>query len=416
MQSYSITQALGLPEYKIIEMLSNTKTEIHIRIRPYKRKKAKCSGCGKYHDAKKVHSLKEVVVEDLRMFDKRVYLHVIKRRYRCPQDERIHVEAVDWLKPRCRVTNRLAQEVYRLTSITTNQEAGWYLGMNDEKVYRIDKTILEEMFQERLIPTPVSANISVDEVAWEKHHRYLTNVVDVDEKVITWNEKGRRSEVLNKYYESLGKENCERIESVSLDGAKTYISSSRDYAVNALIVLDRFHATQKVNKAVDQVRKNELRKARKNEDEELIQLTNCKQRFILLKNKAKRTERQSATLSRLCDVNRPIYTGMILKEKFLEVYDLKTEDEAIVHIYEWIDDALESGLKPFEEIAWSLVEKIEYILNWFVSQRSSAISEGFNNKIKRLKRMAYGYKDIEYFKLKIHQHCGYLNPRRFNLN
>ncbi|MFT5387548.1 MAG: transposase, partial [Candidatus Omnitrophota bacterium] len=45
---------------------------------------------------------------------------------------------------------------------------------------------------------------------------------------------------------------------------------------------------------------------------------------------------------------------------------------------------------------------------------SSAISEGFNNKIKRLKRMAYGYRDIEYFKLKIHQHCGYLNPRRFS--
>ena len=102
---------------------------------------------------------------------------------------------------------------------------------------------------------------------------------------------------------------------------------------------------------------------------------------------------------------------MILKEKFLEVYDLKTEDEAITHIYEWIDDALESGLKPFVKIAWSLVEKIEYILNWFIVKRSSAISEGFNNKIKRLKRMGYGYRDDNYFLLKIHQHCGLLNPR-----
>jgi transposase len=303
-----------------------------------------------------------------------------------------------------------------LTAITTNEEAGWYLGMNDEKVYRIDRAILERMFKEQLIPTPASLNISVDEVAWKKQHRYLTNVVDVDEKVITWNEKGRKSEVLNKYYESLGEENCQRIESVSLDGARTYISSSNKHAVNALIVLDRFHATQKVNNAVDQVRKNELRKARKNEDEELVQLINCKQRFILLKNKAKRSDRQSVTLRRICDVNQPIYIGMILKERFLEVYNLKNEDEAIIHIYEWIDDALESGLKPFEEIAWSLVEKIEYILNWFIVKRSSAISEGFNNKIKRLKRMAYGYKDIEYFKLKIHQHCGYLNPRRFILN
>ncbi|MCK5213901.1 MAG: ISL3 family transposase [Candidatus Omnitrophica bacterium] len=416
MRRYSITQALGLPEYKILGILLDTKKKIHLQIRAYKRKKAKCSGCGEYHDTKKVHSLKEVVVEDLRMFGKRVYLHVIKRRYRCLKDGRLYIELIDWLKPRCRVTNRLAKEIYRLTSITTNQEAGWYLGMNDEKVYRIDKAMLENLAEQHLSPTPVSTNISVDEVAWKKHHRYLTNVVDVDEKVVTWNEKGRKSKVLNKYYESLGEDNCQKIESVSLDGAKTYISSSKKHAVNALIVLDRFHAVQKVNNAIDHVRKNELRKARKNEDEELILLTNCKQRFILLKNKTKRSDRQSSTLAHLCDINHPIYTGMILKEKFLEVYDLKTEDEAIIHIYEWIDDALESGLKPFEEIAWSLVEKIEYVLNWFIVKRSSAISEGFNNKIKRLKRMAYGYRDIEYFKLKIHQHCGYLNPRRFNLN
>ncbi len=416
MQRYSITQALGLPEYKILEILSDTDEEIHIRIRAYKRKKAKCSGCGEYHNTKKAHSTKEVVVEDLRMFGKRVYLHVIKRRYRCLKDERLYVELIDWLKSRCRVTNRLAKEIYRLTSIATNQEAGWYLGMNDEKVYRVDKAMLEELAEQHLKPTPASINISVDEVAWKKHHRYLTNVVDVDEKVVTWNEKGRKSKVLNKYYESLGEDNCQKIESVSLDGAKTYISSSKKHAVNALIVLDRFHAVQKVNNAIDQVRKNELRKARKNEDEELILLTNCKQRFILLKNKSRRSARQSVTLDHLCDINQPIYKGMLLKEKFLEVYDLKSEDEAIIHIYEWIDDVLESGLKPFEEIAWSLVEKIEYVLNWFIVKRSSAISEGFNNKIKRLKRMAYGYKDIEYFKLKIHQHCGYLNPKRFNLN
>ena len=63
-----------------------------------------------------------------------------------------------------------------------------------------------------------------------------------------------------------------------------------------------------------------------------------------------------------------------------------------------------------------MVDKIEYVLNWFRCKFSSGIPEGFNNKIKRLKRMAYGYKDIEYFKLKIHQHCGYLNPGRLQLN
>ena len=414
MRHNNIRGLLKIPGYKIKEVIEKTDREIHIRIEAYKRNIGKCSGCDCEH--KGLHSEREMVAEDIRLGERRVFLYISKRRYRCPKDGKTHTEIIEWIEIGARVTKAFGRQVNRLTSITTNQEAGWFLGLNDEKVYRIDKGILEDLFETRLIPTPASKNISVDEVAWKKHHRYLTNVVDVDEKVVTWNDKGRKAEVLNRYYESIGRENCQKIETVALDGARTYISSTTEYAVNALIVLDRFHATQKASKAVDQVRRDELGKARKNADEELIELTNCKQRFILLKNKVNLSDKQSATLQRLCEINQPIYKAMLLKESFVGVYDLKDEDEAVGYIYRWIDEALNSGLPAFIEIAWSMVDKIEYVLNWFRCKRSSAISEGFNNKIKRLKRMAYGYKDIEYFKLKIHQHCGYLNPRRFQLN
>jgi len=414
MRHNHIRGLLRTPGYKIREIFEKDEAAIHIRIEPYKRNRGICSGCGKQH--KGFHSAREMVAEDVRLGGRRVFLYISKRRYRCPEDNRIHTEEIEWIEMGARVTKRFGYEVNRLTSITTNQEAGWFLGLNDEKVYRIDKAILERLFEERLIPTPVSVNISVDEVAWKKHHRYLTNVVDVDKRVITWNAKGRKAEVLDRYYESVGKENCEKIQSVALDGARPYISSTANYAVNASIVLDRFHATQKASQALDLVRKSELRKARENKDEELIALTNCKQRFVLLKNKKNLSDAQAVTLNRLCEINQPIYRAMLLKESFIGVYDLKDEDEAIDYMYRWIDEALQSGFPSFIEIAWSMVEKIEYVLNWFKEKRSSAISEGFNNKIKRLKRMAYGYKDVEYFKLKIHQHCGYLNPRRFQLN
>jgi Transposase and inactivated derivatives len=414
MRNNTIRGLLKIPGYKIKEVIEKTETQIDIRIEAYKRNKGQCSFCGQTHGS--VHSVREMVAEDLRLGQRRVFLYIPKRRYQCPKDGRIHTEAIEWIELGARVTKAFGKQINRLTSIATNQETGWFLGLNDEKVYRIDKAMLEELFKKRLVPTPVSRNISVDEVAWKKHHRYLTNVVDVDTKVVTWNDKGRKAEVLNRYYESLGKENCQKIETVALDGARTYISSTTDHAVNALIVLDRFHATQKASKALDQVRRDELSKARKNNNEELIELTNCKQRFILLKNRNKLSDKQSAILQRLCEINQPIYKAMLLKESFVSVYNLKDEDEAVDHIYAWIDEALQSGLPAFVEIAWSMVDKIEYVLNWFRCRFSSAISEGFNNKIKRLKRMAYGYKDIEYFKLKIHQHCGYLNPRRFQLN
>ncbi|MCX6827027.1 MAG: ISL3 family transposase [candidate division Zixibacteria bacterium] len=283
--------------------------------------------------------------------------------------------------------------------------------MDDEKVYRIDREILEELFKKKLEPPPAAINISVDEVSYLKYHRYLTNVIDTDIKKVVWNGQGRKAEVLDKYYEGIGRENCEKIESVALDGARTYISSTSQYAVKALIVCDKFHVIQKLNMAVDTVRRQELRKARITKQDDLIEMMNCHQRFILLKNKVNLTEKQAEHLKRLCEINEPIYKAMLLKDSFQEVYMQSNEETARVCLEAWIQQALLSGLEIFKAIAESFRDKKQFILNWFRKKISSAISEGFNNKIKRLKRMAYGYRDVEYFLLKIHQHCGLLKPR-----
>jgi len=275
MPAYSIRKWLGIPQYKITGIIREDHKEIHIRLEPYKKKAFVCSGCGAVHETG-YHGIEESVVEDLALFEKRVYLHVVKRRHRCPQDNRIHIEEVPWVKKWGRVTKRFAEKVNRLTAITTNQEAGWFLGLDDEVVYRIDKEMLEEKARKKLIPPPAAINLSVDEVSYRKYHRYLTNVIDVDERLVIWNDKGRKAEVLDRYYADIGEEVCRRIESVALDGAKHYISSTNRYAVNAVIVYDRFHLMQKLNGAVDMVRKEELRKARTDKNNELIELTNCR--------------------------------------------------------------------------------------------------------------------------------------------
>lgn len=412
MRIYSIKKRLNIPEYKITGILSETDKEIHIKLEPYKRKKFTCSGCGQLHKIG-YHGKEESTAEDLSLFEKRTYLHVVKRRYLCLKNNRIYVEEIPWLNKWSRATKRFAQKISRLTAITTNQEAGWFFGLDDEAVYRIDKEILKEQYNAKLIPPPAAINLSVDEVSYKKYHRYLTNVVDTDEKAVIWNDKGRKIEVLDRYYAGIGRDNCKRIESVALDGARTFIGSTVKYAVNALIVYDKFHIIQKLNWAVDMARKQELRKARKENNDELVNLTNCRQRFILLKNKSNLTENQTGYLKRLCEINEPIYKAMLLKESFLKVYDCQTPEEAQSYLEGWIKDALSSTIETFRIIAVSFRDKLQYIINWFKKKISSAISEGINNKIKRLKRMAYGYRDVEYFRLKIHQHCGLLNPRRY---
>jgi transposase len=380
-------------------------------MRPKKNLVAVCSFCGESH-SKGFHSTVIVIAEDQPIIGRRLFLHIKKRKHRCPKDGKIHVEHTPWLKLFSRITDRYAKQISRLTAITTNQEAGWYLGLDDEVVYRIDKRYLEEQAREKLDPVPAATHISVDEVSYRKYHRYLTNVIDTERRVVIWNAKGRKSEILNKYYDGIGVENCKKVESVALDGARTYISSTTKYAVNALIVYDRFHIAQKLNNCVDTVRRNELNKARKEEHKELIELMNCKQRFILLKNKNRLTQKQSNKLEYLCQLNKSIYEAMLLKEDFLQIYSMGDNlEEVEAHLFDWIEKTKESTLEPFISLGESFLSKKHYILNWFKRKISSAISEGFNNKIKRLKRMAYGYRDIDYFRLKIHQHCGLLNPR-----
>ncbi|MBP7796084.1 MAG: transposase [Elusimicrobiales bacterium] len=179
-----------------------------------------------------------------------------------------------------------------------------------------------------------------------------------------------------------------------------WAKSGNKYAVNAIIVYDKFHIIQKLNWAVDMTRELELNKARKEGNDELIELTNCHQRFILLKNKNNLTESQSQYLKKLCEINKPIYEAMLLKESFLKIYDCQTTEEAQNYLENWIAGAFASGVEIFRTIAESFRDKMGYIINWFKRKISSAISEGINNKIKRLKRMAYGYKDIYYFRFK----------------
>ena len=114
-------------------------------------------------------------------------------------------------------------------------------------------------------------------------------------------------------------------------------------------------------------------------------------------------------LERLASLNERVYQAMLLKEQFLSIYtDPQT---ARRNLKEWIIAAIKSKMPAFVELGYKFFRKRHYVLNYFLCKITTAISEGINNKIKRLSRMAYGYKNVHYFLLKIHQHCGLLNPR-----
>ena len=377
MQLDSVTELLGIANYKVAYMVRNNKERTDLVLRRIEETPCVCSGCGKVHHTP-VHSTDTVIVEDLPISGKRVFLHVPKRRSLCYEDDRIRTEELQWL--RGRVTLRFANQIYRLTSITTNKEAGWFMGLDDEKVYRIDRSILEELSLQRLEKVKPPRNMSVDEVAWQKWHKYVTNVIDIDNRKVIWNHEGRGKTVLDKFYHKLGKKGCGKIEAVASDGARGFLSSTKKHLTKAVIVLDHFHVKKYLNDAVDTVRKEELRKATQQDNKELSAILHCNKRFILMQNTV--TDKKTTILDKLESLNERVYQSMLLKEQFLSVYTAGDLQAAYRNLRAWISAAIRSNIQPLVELGYKFFRKRHYVLNYFVGKITSAISEGINNKIK----------------------------------
>jgi len=195
----TITKQLNLPNVIVVGALDCKDDHLHLVIAfSDKADPPTCSGCGAVHTS--IHSRGQMRVEDVSSHGRRVFLYLEKRKCRCP-DGGIHVEYLPWLHGR--FTRRFAEQVYRLTTITTNTEAGWFLGLDDEVVYRIDRAILQEKADDLLVPTPAPKAMSVDEVAWKKGHSYVTNVVDIDRRIVIWNHDKHGKSVLDAFYKSL---------------------------------------------------------------------------------------------------------------------------------------------------------------------------------------------------------------------
>ena len=220
---------------------------------------------------------------------------------------------------------------------------------------------------EKLEKVKAPRHMSVDEVAWQKWHKYVTNVVDVDKRRVIWNHDGRGKTALDKFYHTIGTRGCKRIKAVASDGAKGFLSSTKKHAKKALIVLDHFHVKKYLNEAIDVVRKEELRNAWQQGHEELSQMLHCNKRFILMQNKV--TNKRKDILDKLSTLNERIYKAMLLKEQFLSLYVSGNRRAAYANLKAWIGAAIRSGIEPFAELGYKFFRKRHYVLNVIVSIR-----------------------------------------------
>jgi transposase len=196
---------------------------------------------------------------------------------------------------------------------------------------------------------------------------------------------------------------------------EAYRKSVEEWLPNAEIVFDKFHVVAHLGKALDEVRRNEARRLDK-DDRKILK----RKRWVLLKGAENLSPEQQGTLRELMDANGNLQKAYLLKEEFRDFY--RTDftwhwrrgllgmifEKARNYLRGWVKRARESLLAPLVKFCRMVARHEEGILRYFVKRVTGGISEGMNNKIKVVKRRAYGYRDPGYFILKIYQACGRL--------
>jgi len=132
-------------------------------------------------------------------------------------------------------------------------------------------------------------------------------------------------------------------------------------------------------------------------------------RFLILSRQERLDKEKKETLQDLLSLNKNLYAAYLLKEQALDIFDEESQENATKRLKRWIENVKLSGIEQFQNVIKRIERYIYGIINYFKHKVTNAQSEGFNNKINIIKRRAYGFRDLEYFKLKILQTCGLKN-------
>lgn len=353
-----------------------------------------CSGCGRFTAA--IHDLEERRVRDLPVFEHAVELVVPRVRVACahcgPKLERLA-----WLDAYARVTRRLADSVSRLCQVASILHVARFFGLDWKTVKELDKAALER----QLGPVDLDGLevIAMDEFALHKGHRYATVIVEPMRKRVLWVGRGHGREDIRPFFELLGPERCARLKAAVMDMNTGFRLEVRAHCPNAAIVFDLFHVVAKYGREViDRVRvdrANELRADRRSR--RVIKGA----RWLLLKNRDSLKPGEDVTLDELLAANRALFVVYVLRDALKDLWSYRHTGYAARAWRSWYRKALRSGIEPLRRFARALRPYLPGILAHCRYPLGTNLIEGINNRIKVIKRMAYGFRDDAYFFLKI---------------
>lgn len=376
-QGFSISNVRENENYLVIELSPLSKPS--------------CPICSK--KASSAHDTKTRIIREASILGKITHLEIPVRRVKCCG---IKTEEISWLSKEARMTLRMQLYTEKLCKILPMSHIAKHLCLHWSTVRKIDKARLS-----RDVPEPRYSQVTklvMDEFAIHKGHRYATVIANAETLEVLWVGMGRSRECIRPFFEELG-EFCPKIEAVAMDMNTSFDLEVKEQCKNAEVVYDLFHVIAKFGREViDRVRvdrANELKEDKK------ARKAVKRGRWLLLKNKTNLNDEQQVKLKDLLEANTPLSTVYLLKEGLKDIWKSHSVWDAYRKWKEWYSQVHEATIPALTQFARKLKPYFRGIISSAKYPLGTNALEGMNNKIKVIKRMAYGYRDTDYFFLKI---------------
>ncbi len=317
-------------------------------------------------------------------------------RVACTRCDIVRQVPLDFADPRRRYTRSFERYALQLSRLMTIQDVAQHLRVGWDTIKDIQKRDLQHRFKKPRLSK--LKQIAIDEIAVGKGHRYLTVVLNLHNGAVVFVGDGKGADALLPFWKRLRASGA-CVEAVATDMSAAYIQAVHDHLGGAVHVFDHFHVIKLFNEKLSDFRRELHREATDKLHKEVLKGT----RWLLLKNPEnldpKHNERER--LEEALRLNKPLATVYYLKEDLRQIWTQPNKATATRVLEDWIRRAEASCIKVLQKFAVTLATYRTGILAYYDCRISTGPLEGTNNKIRTMQRQAYGFRDHEFFKLKI---------------
>lgn len=353
-----------------------------------------CPRCGKRHLVKNGYRIRDFI--GLPIGGKKVLIRMKVQRYKCRDCDYDQQESIPFATGSRSYTHRFAKYVVDLLRGMTLQDVSNHLGVSWDTVKEIHSTYLERHYS----PPSLKGveNIGIDEFAVRKGHVYKTIVVDLDSGRVLYVGDGKGAGALTKFWRKVKRKGI-KIKHVATDLSAAFIASVMENCPEAVHVFDHFHVVKLMNEKLDDIRRKVYSMEKDVNKRKVLKGT----RYLLLGNGADIFDKQhKSRLDNALAMNDPLSKAYYLKEQLRQIWmqPVKSMGEDVFD--DWVRQAEESKIPQLQKMAVTMRAYKTGILAWYDCHLSTGKVEGINNKIKVMKRNAYGFRDDKYFTLRLY--------------